>query len=135
MLLLELVVVGCPVSHQTNNRPLLHAWREKVRSLAAKRWNGPPSTDALRFVVTHFHRSRESPLDDDNMVKPLRDALIGLVYNDDRQITDSATRQSWISGPFKLDETLVEVVQAIRQRRTFVYIRIESAPDHSRLLT
>jgi hypothetical protein len=40
-------------------------------------------TDKLQIQITCFHDSA-TPLDADNMLKPIQDALIGIVYDDDR---------------------------------------------------
>jgi hypothetical protein len=134
MTLLEFVVVGAPVSQQTHNRPSLQRWKQKVRAEAAKAWSLPPVTTELRFVVTHFYTRLRRPMDDDNLLKPLRDALIGLVYNDDAQITDSASRQSSLDLPFNLDEAPALLIEALTLGIGFVYIRVEDAPDHRQLL-
>jgi crossover junction endodeoxyribonuclease RusA len=75
MPLLEFVVLGPPVSHQTNDRSNLRAWQNSVRIEAAKVWTQPPLTGKLKLVVINFHEGDKPPLDDDNMVKPIRDAL------------------------------------------------------------
>ena len=133
MTLIEFVVIGVPVSQQTHNRALLQEWKQTVRAEAAKVWSSSPVDTNVRFVVTHFY-TRRQPLDDDNMLKPLRDALIGLVYNDDDQITDSATRQSDLNQAFKQDGASDILIEALAQGVGFVHIRVEDAPDHRELL-
>jgi Holliday junction resolvase RusA-like endonuclease len=81
---LEFTVEGPPVSHQTKEKAALKRWKTKVRDEAAKTWTGPPVTGRLNFTPINFHEGATPPLDDDNMVKPIRDALNKLVYEDDR---------------------------------------------------
>jgi Holliday junction resolvase RusA-like endonuclease len=134
MLLLEFIVTGKPISQQTRLRANLQRWKQFVRLEASKHWHDPPSSDSLRFVVTYFHATEKPLIDDDNMIKPLRDALIGLVYNDDKQITDSATRLTPLTSPVRLTSAPRIVWEALAVGIPFLYIKVETAPDHSELL-
>src|SRR5437868_12874728 len=87
MQLVEFTVDGPPISHQTHDKANLQAWKNLIRVEAAKVWSVPPMYDAVKFVLMNFYEGPRAPLDDDNMAKPIRDALIGLVYQDDKQIT------------------------------------------------
>ena len=86
MLHLEFTVLGPPVSYQTRDKANLKAWMKVVRDEAAKKWTGAPLATKLKMILINFHEGNVAPLDDDNMVKPIRDALNKLVYDDDRQI-------------------------------------------------
>src|SRR5258708_7854883 len=84
---LEFTVVGPPVSHQTKDRANLNDWKGIIRAEAAKAWAGkPPLTGTLKCTICNFHEGEKASLDDDNMVKPIRDAMNGLIYDDDSQI-------------------------------------------------
>src|SRR5690242_16989519 len=98
MALLEFTVEGPPVSHQTNDRANLQAWKRAVRDEAAKRWSRPPLTIPVKFVLMNFHEGAEPPLDDDNTAKPVRDALNGLVNQDDNQTTHAEHAQTSIDA-------------------------------------
>jgi crossover junction endodeoxyribonuclease RusA len=99
---LEFIVLGPPVSHQTSDKPNLKAWQAKVKAEAAKSWTGGPLKGKLKFTVYNFHEGDKPPLDDDNMVKPIRDALNKLVYEDDRQIRNSETHHVCIDDAVKI---------------------------------
>jgi crossover junction endodeoxyribonuclease RusA len=92
----------------------------------------PVTTDCL-FIATYFW-SKSSLIDNDNWVKPIQDALIGLVFVDDRQITDTTLRKTNVYGPFFIGKQPQILVEAIRLAEEFVYVRIEEMPDHRRLL-
>jgi hypothetical protein len=79
MMHLEFVLPGTPVSHQAADKARLRDWQSKVRTEAAKAWAAAPLTGKLKFLLINFHEGDTPPLDDDNMVKPIRDALNGLV--------------------------------------------------------
>src|SRR4051794_41103228 len=102
MLIIEFVVPGPPVSHQTNDKKNLKAWQTAVHAEAAKVWTSPPVTGKLKFLLINFQEGEHPSLDDDNMVKPIRDALNKFVYNDDRQIRYSETIHWSIDAPVKI---------------------------------
>jgi crossover junction endodeoxyribonuclease RusA len=84
---LEFTVDGPPVSHQTKDKANLNAWKGIIRAEAAKAWAGaPPLTVKLKCTIYNFHEGEHPSLDDDNMVKPIRDAMNGIIYEDDLQI-------------------------------------------------
>jgi Holliday junction resolvase RusA-like endonuclease len=133
--ILEFTVEGAPVSHQTKNKVILRAWKNRVRAEASRVWSGPALTGNLRFVLTYYYEGDASSIDDDNMVKPIRDALIGLAYADDRQITDSAIRQTTIDGAFRVRGHSLVLLRAFSVGKEFLHIKVEPAPDHQTLLT
>src|SRR2546423_8235800 len=102
MPLLEFVVAGPPVSHQTSDKKNLKTWKALIKAEAAKVWTNPPLSGKLKFLLINFHEGEKPPLDDDNMVKPVRDALNRFVYDDDRQIRYSETIQVSIDAPVKI---------------------------------
>ncbi len=102
MPLLEFVVLGPPVSHQTSDKANLKRWQGMVKAEAAKAWTSAPLKGKLKFLLINFHDGEKPPLDDDNMVKPIRDALNKFVYDDDRQIRHSETIQVNIDAPIRI---------------------------------
>src|SRR5437879_3778581 len=102
MLPFEFTVPGPPVSHQSRNKAKLGARRKVGRAAAALRWLAAPLTAAVRVSVTYYHEGPAVRIDNDNMVKPIQDALIGLAYEDDRLITDTVVRKTNVDGPFRV---------------------------------
>jgi crossover junction endodeoxyribonuclease RusA len=128
-LLLEFIIEGTPVSHQTSDKTNLKAWQATVKAAAGKVWSSPPLTGKLRFLLINFHEGDKPPLDDDNMVKPIRDALNKFVYDDDRQIRYSETIQVCIDDPVKIRRAPAVLLAAYSKGDEFLYVRIEDAPD------
>ena len=128
MLHLEFVLPGPPVSHQTSDRANLKAWQAAVRAEAEKTWASAPLTGKIKFLLINFHEGDTPPLDDDNMVKPIRDALNKLVYADDRQIRHSETFQVPIDDPIKIRGASALLLTAYSQGDPFVYVRVEDPP-------
>ncbi len=128
MMRLEFVLRGPPVSYQASDRASLKAWQARVRGEAAKVWTAAPMTGRLKFLLINFHEGDEPPLDDDNMVKPIRDALNGLVYEDDRQIRYSETMHVPIDDPIKIRGASAVLLAAFSEGDEFLYVRVEDAP-------
>lgn len=125
---LEFVVLGPPVSHQTSNKTNLRAWKDIILAEAKKTWVLAPLPGKLKFLLINFHEGDDPPLDDDNMVKPIRDALNEFVYDDDRQIRYSETIQVGIDEPVKLRGASAILLAAYSKGDEFLYVRIEDAP-------
>lgn len=129
MLRLEFVLPGPPVSHQTSDKANLKRWQADVRAEAAKTWSATPLTGRLKFLLINFHEGDKPPLDDDNMVKPIRDALNRFVYEDDRQIRYSETIQVPIDDPIKIRKASAILLAAFSRGDPFLYVRVEDAPE------
>lgn len=128
----EFTVAGEPVSHQSNNRLLLDAWRRLVRATAAAGWGASPALSGrLRVAVTYFHEGPETALDLDNMLKPIQDALNGLVYPDDRSIVDAAVRKARIDDPIRARHQSLALLRAFHVGVPFVHVIIDTAPSHA----
>ena len=125
---LEFVVLGPPVSCQTSDKVKLKAWQAKIRTEAARYWKSPPLRGKLKFLLFNFHEGDTPPLDDHNMVKPIRDALNRLVYEDNRQIWFSETYQIPIDDPIKIRRASPVLLNAYSQGDEFLYIRVEDCP-------
>jgi len=124
MIPFDFIVEGPPVSLQTKNRARLQAWKQTVRQAAASYWNAAdtPSTDQLSIIVTNFYETAAP--DVDNIVKPIQDALIGLVYDDDAQITDCNTRKRKIDGAFKVKGLSRALADGFVNYGDFVHVKI-----------
>jgi crossover junction endodeoxyribonuclease RusA len=136
MVLFEFVIAGPPLSHQTRTRANLRAWSAAVRLEASRRWpvERPPLTGPLQITVVYFHEGVAVAIDNDNMVKPIQDALIGLIYQDDRQITDTRVRKAPIDQPFRARRMSRVLAEGFIQGDEFLYVRIEDAPSHEEFL-
>jgi hypothetical protein len=84
--------------------------------------------------VVYYHERQSVLIDDDNMIKPIQDALAGLIYRNDSQITDAQTRKTNVDGRFGLRNLSSVHARAFGGGKEFVYIRIEEAPGLEELL-
>jgi crossover junction endodeoxyribonuclease RusA len=131
---LEFTVDGPPVSHQTKDKANLNAWKDVIRTKAAINWGTRTSlTGKLKCTIINFHEGLNASLDDDNMVKPIRDAMNKLVYDDDSQICYSETIHVSIDAPIKLRRASGILLAAFSKGDEFLYVRIDDAPDFIQL--
>ncbi len=77
--------------------------------------------------VTCFYRAAD--FDVDNIVKPIQDALIGLVYFDDRQVTDVLSRKRNLNGNFVLGRISDVLAEGLSRGNEILYISVERAPN------
>lgn len=132
----EFIVDGPPVSHQTRRPTRLEAWKQTVRAAAAQRWpiGTVPARIQLKILVIYYHDGVTVRMDNDNMIKPIQDALNGLIYEDDRQITDTQVRKTDINGSFRVRGMSPVLAEGFIKGAEFLYIRVEVAPSHEEAL-
>jgi crossover junction endodeoxyribonuclease RusA len=120
------------VSHQSRNKAKLAAWRQMVRTAASERWGKvAPLSVSLRITISYYHKGLTVRIDNDNMAKPIQDALIGLVYQDDRLITDTIVRKTSIDGAFYVRGYSLLLLEALSIGEEFLHIVIAEAPNHA----
>jgi Holliday junction resolvase RusA-like endonuclease len=87
----EFLIPQRPVSSQTRRLENLREWKAYVAGEAAKVWPAEkrPFEGDLRVTLVYF--VIDDPADVDNIIKPIQDALAGLVYEDDESVCDVDT--------------------------------------------
>ncbi|PIG93925.1 hypothetical protein CSQ79_09650 [Gloeocapsopsis sp. IPPAS B-1203] len=125
----EFIVDGPPVSQQTRRRERLREWKIYVRQEAEKFWSSKQkiTTGLVMLQVTYFYDS--IAIDVDNIVKPIQDAIIGLAYVDDEQVTDVLVRKRDLSGNFKIENMTSTLAEGFARGNEFLHIVIMDAPD------
>ena len=133
MIPFEFMIDGPPVSLQTKKRQKLQAWKNRVGSAAQAQWpvGTPPVTHEVSLSITYFYEL-EAP-DVDNIIKPIQDALVGVVYNDDTQVEDTKSRKSKIDGAFRIKGVSPDLAIRLALGKEFLWIRVLPAPSHEEL--
>ena len=133
MLPFEFNVDGPPVSQLARRQERTVAWKMSVKSKAAERWpkDAPPVDQDVSIEITHFFEG--APADVDNIAKPILDAIKGLVYVDDRQVSDLVCRRRPLEGPFRADSVSTTLAEGLTGNREFLHIRIIAAPQDGEL--
>ena len=102
-----------------------------VRAAAAEKWGKrSPRAEPLMITVTYYHEGEAVRIDNDNMVKPIQDALIGLVYADDRLVTDTLVRKTSIDGAFRVRRESLLLLKAFARGDEFLHVIIDRWPSH-----
>ena len=124
----EFIIDGPPVSQQTRRRERVRVWQAKVLQEAEKYWSSEHKifTGLVMLQVTYFYDSFE--MDVDNIVKPIQDALIGLAYIDDGQITDVLVRKRNLSINFQEKDINSILAEGFTRGNEFLYIVVMDAP-------
>ena len=125
----EFIINGRPVSQQARRREKLRVWKDTVRQAAEKYWpiELKPATGLVMLKVTYFYE--DFGMDVDNIVKPIQDAMKGLVYLDDDQITDVIVRKRNLSGNFRIENITPILAEGFARGNEFLHILITDAPD------
>ena len=129
VLLLEFVIDGPPVSQQARRRERVRQWRDAVRRVAEQQWQAGalPVTGPIMLTVIYFYD--RGSMDIDNLPKPISDALKGLVYRDDEQVTDIVCRKRNLNRELRIEHPSLVLAEGFSRGNQFLYIAIEEAPD------
>ena len=73
---------------------------------------------------------RRGGLDVDNMLKPILDALKGVVYQDDNEVSQVIERKTELVRGLRLRDATTALNQAVSDGSDFVFIKIDGPPDH-----
>ena len=133
MLPFEFMIPETPVSVQARDRKRLGAWKDRVRGAASAEWpqGRPPVTCLVRARITYYYD--QVAIDSDNILKPVLDALCGVVYQDDAQVTDVSSSVRNINGSFRVRGMSRSLAEGFVTGHDFLHIRIEEAPDQGDL--
>jgi crossover junction endodeoxyribonuclease RusA len=122
----EFLIPRRPVSAQTKSRANLQAWKNYVAGEATKVWHGTMiETGDLELLLVYL--CDLEPPDTDNIVKPIQDALVGLVYSDDALISDVESHRRSLVGTFDLTLLPDLLVAGITTGQECVYVRVSTS--------
>ncbi len=79
------------------------------------------------LTITYFYDSVS--VDVDNVIKPIQDALRGLVYDDDIQVTDVLSRRRNLAGDFRVESLSSVLAEGFSRGNEFLHVVVERAPD------
>lgn len=123
---LEFLLPRRPVSHQSKSSSNRQRWKDFVRDEARKAWGARAALAApCQLTLVYFYL--ENPADIDNIIKPIQDALVGLVYEDDFYVTDVDSHRRLLTGSFDSTRLSPVVLQALALAQECVYVRVSSS--------
>jgi crossover junction endodeoxyribonuclease RusA len=129
----EFIIPRRPLSQQAKPRRR-RKWQMFVRAEAEKNWKPaqPAATAPVSITLIYLHE--EDPPDVDNIPKSIIEALKGLAFDDDSQVTDLISRRRRLRGTFReLDRASSVLVAGFELGREFMYVRVADAPPQDEL--
>ncbi|HLF89402.1 MAG TPA: RusA family crossover junction endodeoxyribonuclease [Anaerolineales bacterium] len=129
----EFIIPKRPVSQQTRRRENLRAWKAYVRSVAESYWSDEYEKENGPVCITLIFLFDEVAIDVDNIIKPIQDALIGLAFENDSQVTDAISRRRNLKTQFVLEDVSPILMSGFDLKDEFVYVKISDAPGQEYL--
>lgn len=127
----DFVALGVPKSVQASGTSKVR-WKAEVALAAKAAWGADPPLDVeVLLQLTYFHES--APLDVDNMIKPIQDALNGIVYVDDKQVARVVSGRADLDGPYRVRGLSEALASGFVSDGPFVHVKVEPAPDAQEL--
>ena len=117
----EFLIPRRPLSVGAKPRKLA-AWKAFVRDEAVKSWNGSVLEGDLRLTLVYLCKD-PSP-DIDNIIKPIQDALKGVVMTDDSQIADVDSHRRFLDATFDLTRMPPALLAGVAAQNECVYVRV-----------
>lgn len=87
----------------------------------------PPALGPIRVMITHVFAGASSDLD--NLAKPVLDALKGVAYEDDGQVTDIIMRKRDLARDLRLESPIPLLLDALARGEEFLHVMVEEARD------
>ncbi len=123
----EFVIDGLPVSQQARRRCRVRNWARTVRDAAKQDWDTePPFTGEVMVSITCFFED-VSLFDVDNIPKPILDALKGLVYSNDKQVSDLLCRKRGLNGDLRIQNPSPLLLETLGHSQQFLHIVVTNA--------
>lgn len=118
-----------PLSQQAKHKSARRSWRDYVYGRALHAWSGAPLQNRpLKFTMVYLSLGSNAG-DINNFVKPVQDALCGVVYADDVLIRDVAAHLR-LFGDFRaVGQLPAKLADAVLDGRECVYVAISDSTD------
>ena len=122
-MLVEFLLSRRPIAHQSKDAGKRQRWKEFVAMAAQKAW------DSQALLATSCHVSivyfcGEQFADIDNIIKPILDAMTGIVYVDDSFVTDVDSHRRPLTATFDFTRLPALFLTAVATNQECVYVRV-----------
>lgn len=122
----ECLIRRRPLSLQAK-RSSLRKWKIFVQAEALQTWSSTAVHQDGDLQFTLVYLCDEAPPDIDNIIKPIQDALCGLVYSDDTLIADVDSHRRSFKGTFDLTRLPQLLLRGIALQDECVYVRVSNS--------
>ncbi len=103
-------------------------WKRDVQNAARERWTvAAPAAGLVAVTITYFFEGGAP--DVDNIPKPILDALKGLVYFDDEQVSDLLCRKRDLNADLLIRNPSADLLGYLRDSMQVVHILVDEAPS------
>lgn len=121
--MITIIVKGRPVSINSSSKNKAR-WKNIIIAEARKVCAAPVNDGNLSITITFFYRAVPD-FDTQNICKPICDALTGVAYNDDNQITKHNSRRVDLNSSFTIENPDPKVTETLADGEEFVCITIK----------
>ena len=120
-------VIGGPAVSQQGRPAAKETWRQAVQEAARDRWAATgPAEGSVAVTITYFFQ--EAAPDVDNIPKPILDALNGVVYADDEQVSDLLCRKRDLNADLLIRNPSADLMGYLREAMPVVHVQVNEAP-------
>ncbi|MEH2438913.1 MAG: RusA family crossover junction endodeoxyribonuclease [Nostoc sp.] len=100
-----------------------------MRVEAQKLWKDRSVIKQGDLQLTLVYLCDDFPADTDNIIKPIQDALVGLVFEDDSLVSDVESHRRFMSDPIEIKSLPSLLQRAVITGQECVYVKVsESQP-------
>lgn len=122
-MLFDFLIPRRPLSVQAKRKKNLQRWKAYVRAEAAKRWSRDTLTEGSAHLKL-FYLCNDDPVDADNIIKPIQDALSGLIYEDDVLVTDVECHRRRLSETHNITDYPELLLDGLNSSNECVYVQV-----------
>ena len=119
----EFLVPQRPLSLQARSRTNLRRWKDFVREQAKVTWFAEAVSEGP-LALTLVYLCGQDPADIDNIIKPIQDSLVGLVYADDGLIADVDSHRRDLDDAIDITDLPELLQRAVNIAEECVFVRI-----------
>lgn len=118
-------VIGSPVSAQGSSRSK-RQYRTTVARVARENVASPiRGNERIKIEIDWFSEGFQNKPDVDNIIKPIPDALKGIVFADDKQVESVVARKHDILSVIHfMEEPLCIIEPLINGHKEYIFVRI-----------
>ena len=124
--ILEFLIPSRPLSLQAKPKSK-QDWKNFVCEMASQNWMDSSPIRDTDICLTLVYLCDDSPPDTDNIIKPIQDALVGLIYEDDSLIADVDSHRRFLSDPLDLTSLPSLLVNGALIGKECVYVRVSKS--------
>jgi Holliday junction resolvase RusA-like endonuclease len=124
----EFVIPQRPVSQQARRQARVREWKEFVAHHARLAMREPRALAIDPIAISVLYVYDEAALDVDNVLKPIQDALIGVLLDDDSIVTDVEICRRWRGTTFTIGMVTPVLASGLELGGEFVYVLLKDAP-------